>query len=185
MRKLRVGVDVGGTFTDVVAIDAESREVVARVKVPTTHTAVAGVAAGIIDGLTRLLADGTIEPEEVGFIAHSTTQATNALLEGDVAQVGVLGLLSGLAPLARMQMRFGRLQLAPGLPFAPQFAFARASDHKNVVNAVTALQQGGAEVIAASEAFSVDRPINENNAVALAAARGLFATSGHDVSTMY
>ena len=35
---LRVGIDVGGTFTDVVAIDAATRELVARVKVPTTHT---------------------------------------------------------------------------------------------------------------------------------------------------
>src|SRR5581483_3468759 len=185
MRKLRVGVDVGGTFTDVVAIDAESREVVARVKVPTTHTAVAGVAAGIIDGLTRLFSDGTIEAGEVSFIAHSTTQATNALLEGDVAQVGVLGLTDGIGPLARWQMRFGRLQLAPGLPFEPHFAFARASDTKSVAAGVAALQQAGAEVIAASEAFSVDRPRGENDAIAIAMQRGWFATSGHDVSTMY
>ena len=44
-RKLRVGIDVGGTFTDVVAIDAATRELVARVKVPTTHDAARGVAA--------------------------------------------------------------------------------------------------------------------------------------------
>ncbi|MEO9169838.1 MAG: hydantoinase/oxoprolinase N-terminal domain-containing protein, partial [Candidatus Baltobacteraceae bacterium] len=45
MHKLRLGVDVGGTFTDVVAIDAVTRELVASVKVPTTHGAADGVAA--------------------------------------------------------------------------------------------------------------------------------------------
>lgn len=185
MRKLRLGVDVGGTFTDVVAIDAQSREVIARVKVPTTHRAAAGVAAGIVDGIARLFSDGTIDPAEVAFIAHSTTQATNALLEGDVAQVGVLGLLNGLAPLARIQMRFGRLQLAPGLPFEPKFAFAWAQHRPTIESAVRALKQAGTEVVAATEAFSVDRPQGEKEAVAIAAEAGLFATSGHDVSTMY
>jgi N-methylhydantoinase A len=185
MRKLRLGVDVGGTFTDVVAIDAQSREVIARVKVPTTHGAAAGVAAGIVDGIARLFADGTIDPAEVSFIAHSTTQATNALLEGDVAQVGVLGLLNGFGALARLQMRFGRLQLAPGLPFEPKFAFAPAHDRKRIEAAVGTLKQSGSEVLAATQAFSVDRPQGENDAVTLASEAGLFATSGHDVSTMY
>src|SRR5579884_221727 len=107
-RTLRLGIDVGGTFTDVVAIDAATRAVVARIKVPTSHTAAEGVAAGIVAGIQQLLAQSDIAPGEVAFIAHSTTQATNALLEGDVALVGVLGLLDGLGPLARMQMRFGR-----------------------------------------------------------------------------
>jgi len=185
MRKLRLGVDVGGTFTDVVVIDAESREVIARVKTPTTHTAAAGVAAGIVDGIARLLAESAIDPDEVAFIAHSTTQATNALLEGDVAQVGVLGLLDGLGPLARLQMRFGRLQLAPGLPFEPKFAFASAHDRNGMKESVGVLKRGGAEVLAATQAFSVDRPQGENDAVAIANEAGLFATSGHDVSTMY
>ena len=47
------------------------------------------------------------------------------------------------------------------------------------------LKSGGAEVVAATQAFSVDRPQAENDAVAMAASAGLFATSGHDVSTMY
>jgi N-methylhydantoinase A/oxoprolinase/acetone carboxylase beta subunit len=50
-RKLRVGIDVGGTFTDVVAIDAATRELVARVKVPTTHHVARGVAEGIVAGI--------------------------------------------------------------------------------------------------------------------------------------
>ena len=92
-RRVRVGIDVGGTFTDVVAIDAATRELMARVKVPTTHDAPEGVAAGIVAGIERLLRESTFAAGDVAFIAHSTTQATNALLEGDVARVGVVGLL--------------------------------------------------------------------------------------------
>ena len=95
-RRVRVGIDVGGTFTDVVVVDNDSREVISQLKVPTTHDAREGVALGIINAIERALSELGISPDEVIFIAHSTTQATNALLEGDVAQVGVIGLGSGL-----------------------------------------------------------------------------------------
>ena len=72
-RKLRVGIDVGGTFTDVVAIDAATRELVARVKVPTTHDAARGVAEGIVAGIEQLLADSHVDSASIAFIAHSTT----------------------------------------------------------------------------------------------------------------
>lgn len=140
-RKLRLGIDVGGTFTDVVAVDSETRMVISRVKVPTTHTAPEGVAAGIVAGIEAIFAQSDIEAEEVAFIAHSTTQATNALLEGDVALVGVLGLLDGFAPLARLQMRFPRLELAPGVPFETRFAFARAGDGAESHQAIQALRE--------------------------------------------
>src|SRR6185312_5186907 len=96
-----------GTFTDVVAVDAATRVVVARVKVPTTHDAAQGVAAGIVEGVQRLLSAPGVDADAIAFIAHSTTQATNALLEGDLASVGVLMIADGpFAGLLRRAMRF-------------------------------------------------------------------------------
>jgi N-methylhydantoinase A/oxoprolinase/acetone carboxylase beta subunit len=183
-RQLRVGIDVGGTFTDVVAIDAATRELVAAVKVPTTHDATEGVAAGIVAGIERLLTDSSVEGASIAFIAHSTTQATNALLEGDVARVGVLGLLDGLSWLSQRQMRFGAIPLGSGALFAPEFAFA-ARDENEMQRCVDRLIAGGTEAIAVSESFGVDRPEREDWAVAYARERGIDATSGHDVSAAY
>ncbi|MBV9027485.1 MAG: hydantoinase/oxoprolinase [Candidatus Eremiobacteraeota bacterium] len=182
---LRVGIDVGGTFTDVVAIDARTRELVAVVKVPTTHAASEGVAAGIVGGLEALLASSRVEAAAIGFIAHSTTQATNALLEGDVANVAVVGLLDGAAWLSRRQMRFAPLRLESGDLFAPRFAFTSAGNDDAVRRAIDAVVGEGAEAVAASMSFGVDRPGRESFAVECARDRGVAATSGHDVSAAY
>src|SRR5579871_3715056 len=112
--RVRIGIDVGGTFTDAVAIDAATLDVIGKVKVPTTHRASEGVARGIIDALHQLLAELKLEPDSVHFIAHGTTQATNALLEGDVALVGVVGIGGGVEGLrARSQTTVEPIELAP------------------------------------------------------------------------
>ena len=184
-QRLRVGIDVGGTFTDVVAVDAATRALVARVKVPTTHDAPGGVAEGIVAGIERLLDRTGVDASAVAFIAHSTTQATNALLEGDLAQVGVLGLLDGLSWPARRQMHFAPMALASGVSFAPAFEFAGAQDDASVRAGIDRLIAGGTQALAASLSFGVDRPERESYAVAYARERGIDATSGHDVSSAY
>ncbi|MGB7015534.1 MAG: hydantoinase/oxoprolinase N-terminal domain-containing protein, partial [Candidatus Cybelea sp.] len=161
-QRLRVGIDVGGTFTDVVAVDAATRELVARVKIPTTHDAPSGVAEGIIAGLEQLLDRAGVDAGSVAFIAHSTTQATNALLEGDLAPVGILGLLDGLSWPARRQMHFTPMALASGVSFAPAFEFARAGDDASVRAGVDRLIAGGTRALAASLSFGVDRPERES-----------------------
>src|SRR4028118_2344427 len=113
-RKVRVGIDVGGTFTDVVVVDHETREVVSQLKVPTTHSAKEGVALGIINAIERALSELDVSPADVIFIAHSTTQATNALLEGDVARVGIIGVGSGLEGWkAKFDTNVPPIELAP------------------------------------------------------------------------
>jgi N-methylhydantoinase A len=184
-RKLRIGIDVGGTFTDVIAIDVTTRQLVASVKLPTTHRASEGVAAGIIEGIQRLLERAGVRSSDVAFIAHSTTQATNALLEGDVARVGVVGLLGRSGWLARRQIRFAPVELAPGRSFSPAFEFAAARDVPATRSAVDRAIAAGAEAIVASQPFGVDRPSGESDVVEYARTRGVDATSGHDVSATY
>lgn len=186
----RIGIDVGGTFTDVVAIDADSFALVAQLKVPTTHRAAEGVARGIIDGLQRLLREIDARAEDVVFIAHSTTQATNALLEGDVARVGIVGAgRRGERWKARLDTRVPPIRLAPGKSLTAMHAFVAIDDPAAAgaaaLAAVTALHERGAEVIVASEAFAVDDPSVENAIVEVARSRGLWATCGHEVSALY
>ena len=71
--KVRIGIDVGGTFTDAVAINNDTYELIGTVKVPTTHTAKEGVAAGIVEVLHKVMEENGIRPEDVTFIAHGTT----------------------------------------------------------------------------------------------------------------
>ncbi len=182
---LRVGIDVGGTFTDVVVLDAATRAIVARVKVPTTHDAPEGVAAGIVSGIAAALAAPGVDAANVAFIAHSTTQATNALLEGDVARVGIVGLHGPFGWFARAQERVPPIRLAENALLAPAIAYARSGDAEGIARAVDALLAGGAEAIVASEAFGVDRPAGERAVVTLAAQRGALGTAGHEVATTY
>jgi len=149
---------------------------VASVKVPTTHDHPDGVAAGIVAGLERLLGEHAVAPASIAFIAHSTTQATNALLEGDVAKVGVVTLGGGVT---RAFARFAPFALAEGVRFAP--AWFDGSDPR----LLDALRSAGVEAVAVSEPFAVDRPQHEARLVAAARANGFAATSGAEVSTQY
>ena len=187
-RRVRVGIDVGGTFTDVVVIDNDLREVVSQLKVPTTHSATEGVALGIINAIERALRELEISPEDVIFIAHSTTQATNALLEGDVAQVGVIGLGSGIEGWkAKLDTRIPPIQLAPNqfLKAQHEFVSSKNFDEALISKIVENFQSKGAEVIAVSEAFGVDRTENEEKIAGIVRGKGIFATSGHEVSSLY
>ena len=85
-RKVRMGIDVGGTHTKAVAIDNATHEIIGKSSVKTTHDDKAGVATGVVQAFQNCLRENGIDPKDVIFVAHSTTQATNALIEGDVAK---------------------------------------------------------------------------------------------------
>jgi N-methylhydantoinase A len=187
-KQVRVGIDVGGTFTDVVVIDHASREVISQLKVPTTHDATEGVALGIINAINRALSELNIHPEDVVFIAHSTTQATNALLEGDVAKVGIIGLGSGLEGVkAKMDTKIPPIELAPNRFLHPEHVFLSNTlpTEKLIVEHFNTFLSKGVEVIVTSEAFGVDKPENEVFISEVAKKQGILATSGHEVSTLY
>jgi N-methylhydantoinase A/oxoprolinase/acetone carboxylase beta subunit len=186
---VRIGIDVGGTFTHAVAVDATTLEIAGKSKVPTTHRSDKGVAEGIIQSLELLLKESQIRPESVRFIAHSTTQATNALLEGDLAPVGILGMGQGVgAVLSRMATDIATIELAPGRFLKTYFEFVDTSAPLASVTlsfAIKSLIEMGAKAIAISEAFSVDSPANELMALDLAKELGVPATCGSQVSKLY
>ena len=66
--KVRIGIDVGGTFTDAAVINDETYELIGSAKVPTTHNAVEGVAKGIKDVLMVAMDKYSIKAEDVKFI---------------------------------------------------------------------------------------------------------------------
>lgn len=186
---VRIGIDVGGTFTHAVAIDSSSMSLIEGVKVPTTHRAQEGVAKGIIESLQLLLDKAEIEPGQVGFIAHSTTQATNALLEGDVASVGILCLGEGFnGAISKQVSNLKNIELAKDKhlnTFHRYLDVSSGVNEKAVLDALDELVDEGAKAIAVSQAFSVDDSEAEKIVVELARKEGLCATAGHEVSQLY
>lgn len=81
---LGLGVDAGGTFTDAVLIDLDTGDVIAKAKAPTTHHDLTGAIADAVGRLDRR------RFAEVRLVAISTTLATNAIVEGRGAKVGLL-----------------------------------------------------------------------------------------------
>ena len=188
-RKVKVGIDVGGTFTHAVAVNAYTAEVLGKAMVPTTHKAKEGVALGVVQSLQKLLASVGISPDEVSLIAHSTTQATNALLEGDVAAVGIIGMGNGALKFRiKSQENVRELELAPEKFLKTRFAFVdtvgglRETDLRS---AVDNLSSEGAEVFVATEAFGVDDPSNETRAAEIIESLGFRCTAASEISHLY
>src|SRR5204863_2356843 len=149
-RAYRIGIDVGGTFTKAVLIDNASHEVVGRFSVLTTHADPRGVAKGVVDVFRNVLEQTGVDPAEVVFLAHSTTQATNALLEGDVASVGVIGMSTRMESLlAKSQSAMKPIELAPGRYLTPvnRFLVKETLSDETIGQAIGELKAEGARVV--------------------------------------
>ena len=185
---IRIGVDVGGTFTKAVAVETAPLRLLAHAAVPTSHEA-AGVAEGVAAALRNLLEELGDDRRRVALVAFSTTQAMNALLEGDVGRVGVLGI--GSQPdlrAARKRTRVGSVALAPGHSLETEHAFIDVTggiDEARVDAALEILAAAGCASIAVSGALAVDEPCDELLVARCAQARGLPACVGHDLTGAY
>lgn len=187
--KIRIGIDVGGTFTDAVAIDNDTYEIRGMAKIPTTHTAKGGVAEGIIQVLHRIIDENDIKPEDIVFIAHGTTQSTNALLEGDVVDVGILTLGSGLQGLkSKSDTAIPPIELAKNKFLYSRNVYidkSRSDWEEKAAEAINELYSQGVRSFVAAEAFSVDDPTHEKRIVELCTQKQLPATATNDVSKLY
>ena len=79
---IRSGVDIGGTFTDVIIFDEETGEI----EIAKTPSTPANPAEGVIDGLRKT----ETEISDLEFFSHGSTVGTNALIERDLPRIGLL-----------------------------------------------------------------------------------------------
>jgi len=84
--RLRIGIDTGGTFTDVVCVDSGS----GAMRVTKVASTPANPAIGLVRGVRAILEAAGGSPAEVAGLAHGTTVATNALLQGPISGLGLI-----------------------------------------------------------------------------------------------
>ena len=179
--------DVGGTFTKAIAFDLNLATIVAEAIVPTTHDAVEGVAAGVVQCVAEVAA--TVGADNIDLVTHSTTQAVNALLEGDVGTVGVIGL--GRIPelkRARERTQLSEVELSPGkfLKTVPAFFDVTAGLDEGAVNeALASMRRQGVTTICVAEAFAPDDATNETRVAELATEQGMVACASTELSGLY
>ncbi|MGZ5092749.1 MAG: hydantoinase/oxoprolinase family protein [Burkholderiales bacterium] len=108
----RIGVDVGGTFTDFVLVDARSGALIREKCLTTPNDPV----AGILNGIQRLSQSG-VKPQDIHSVAHATTLVTNTLIERKGATTALL-TTDGFRDLLELgsDMRYDMYDLAIEFP---------------------------------------------------------------------
>ncbi len=83
---LRIGIDTGGTFTDIVSVDGAS----GAMRVTKVASTPSNPAIGLVRGVKQVLEQGGASIDQVVGLAHGTTVATNALLQGEIDSLGLI-----------------------------------------------------------------------------------------------
>jgi N-methylhydantoinase A len=194
-----VGVDVGGTFTDVVLADLESGAHVVH-KLPTT---VDDPSAGVRDAVLAACRGAGVDPGSLAYVFHGTTIATNTMLQHSGAQVGVITTegFRDILHIGRHQrpQNYSIMQEIPwqDRPLArrrhrltvserivpPRGEVVRELDEEAVRDAARRLREAGCEAIAICLLFSYLNPVHEQRAkqIVLEECPGLFVTASSDV----
>lgn len=181
MGRWRVGIDAGGTFTDL-CIMAEDGRALHVSKVPSTP---AEPSRAVVDGLQGLLRRIGAEPADLGFFSHGTTVATNALIEHRGARVGLLttaGFRDVLEIARQRRSKLYDLQVDRSVPLVPRDlrieidervlhdgTVVRAPDPDQARAAIRSLRAAGVEAIAICFLYSYVRADHERLVEALVA----------------
>lgn len=176
-----VGIDTGGTFTDLVAVEL-GRGRYHYHKVPTLT---ADPARGILEGIAELLDGNGLARGNVQFLVLGTTLATNAVLEGKWARTGVLttaGFRDVLELARQRRPHYFNLDIPKPMPPAPRDcrmevreriahdgAEVTALDEADVRAGVAALKKKGVEAVAICFMHAYANPQHEARAKALVA----------------
>ncbi|HXJ80770.1 MAG TPA: hydantoinase/oxoprolinase family protein [Candidatus Methylomirabilis sp.] len=189
-----IGVDVGGTFTDLVLLD-EATGAVRTAKVPSTPRNQA-------DGVLRSLSDASVAPSDIKVLVHGTTAATNALIERKGARTGLIttrgfrdvlelgrrtrptayGLKGSFEPLIPRELR---LEVTERVDAEGEVVLAL--DEEDVQQAVRALREQGAEALVIHFIHSYANDRHERRARELAAAGwpNAYITAGSELLPEY
>src|SRR5215468_2620433 len=82
----RLGIDVGGTFTDLLLFEERSGKIFLTKTPSTPHDP----SVGVLQGIGKIAGIAGIDAHQIALILHGTTVATNAVLEGKGARVGLI-----------------------------------------------------------------------------------------------
>mgnify|MGYP001029065140 FL=1 len=150
--RVHIGIDTGGTFTDVIAFREADGRLVA-LKVPSTPQ---NPAEAFIAGVRAALEELGAAPEDVAFLAHGTTVATNALLEGKGARTGLITTegFRDVYEIRRLNRSFEDLYnifWTKPTPLVPRYLRKEVRERVNVDGvAVVPLDEGGVRDAAAA-----------------------------------
>src|SRR5437016_3028551 len=191
----RLGVDIGGTFTDLVVID----EATGTARVGKVLTTPKDPAHGVEEGLRGLLGDAVVSPDEVRAVVHGTTLATNALIEKKGAKTALLtteGFRDALEIGREGRYDMYDLFIDPPSPLVPRHlrrevperlladgSIARAIDEVAARRVLAELAQDGVEALAICLLHAYVNPAHEARLVALAheAIPGVFVSCSSEV----
>lgn len=178
-----LGIDAGGTFTDLAFLGKEDLRVVARVKVPTRHDDLPSTIEEGISLILREIDGGWIEDVHL-----ASTLATNATVENRMAAAGLLliGYDEGDVSAAVRAGRFGDV-LVESVPGGHDIKGneSMSLDERRLLRACESLLDRGVSGIAVSGYFSVRNPSHEIRARELILERfpGLSVTCGHELAS--
>lgn len=198
-----IGVDVGGTFTDIVYCDMTSGEVAIH-KVSTTPD---DPSRGILRGLTEICAENGVAPDSIDYLLHGTTTATNAVLEHKGARTGMVtnNGFRDIVHIARHQrvehysimqeLPWQNRPLAPrrhrkvvkGRLIPPHGDELEPLNEADVVAAARELREEGVEAVAVCFLFSYLNPKHEDEAKRILTRElpGVFITTSSSVSPQF
>ncbi|HEX4994587.1 MAG TPA: hydantoinase/oxoprolinase family protein [Methylomirabilota bacterium] len=196
MAQYSLGIDIGGTFTDLVAYDHDAGTSVSR-KVLTTHD---DPARAVAAGVAGLLAQARLDPGSFSRTVHATTLFTNALIERKGAVTGLIttaGFADTLEIGRERKYELYDLAIAKPEPLVPRHLrlevaertradgrIARRLDTRMLAARADALAKAGVEAIAVVFLHAYANPRHEAEAARLIAKRhpGIAVTTSHEVA---
>jgi N-methylhydantoinase A len=192
--RYRVGIDIGGTFTDVILIGADGSQQSRKVlSTPDDY------GRGIVAGLSQALAERGAGPEDVESIVHATTVATNAILERQGALTGLITTRGFRDVLDMRRLRIPemyvlnypkpeplvprRLRLEVDERLGPLGELRRELDEASVVRAAERLRAAGVEAVAISLLHAYANPEHEHRVAEILRRHldGAFITCSSDI----